>query len=299
MNTEVRTPELHYRDWLHLSLHLLWSYDEERKLSLSENARKGIRRRSEYQEFAHNSALLVRKGWVEVEHDGQLLRAGPGEWLILKPTQRTQRLSDDVHLLSVAFEATWPDGRPLLMDGLSCLIPADRCPRLETQSLKIARLMDRIAPDAWNAKDSITSYAEYLDVQAQLAIWLKLLIDILGKIGIVPTMLHSSDARVMHAVRLLEAHPLHASINLEELASQVGVSPNYLGCIFKQHIGNTPATFRNNLKLDYAKRTLGTPDVRVKEVAMDLGFVHLSQFSRWFKLHTSTTPRDYANSRKE
>ncbi|MFK7910037.1 MAG: helix-turn-helix transcriptional regulator [Akkermansiaceae bacterium] len=294
----LEIPQLHYRDWLHLSLHLLWSYDDERKLSSDARARKGIRRNKEYTDFKHSSALLVRKGWVEVEHDGQLLRAEPGEWLIVKPTQRTQRLSDDVHLLSVAFEANWPDGRPLIGNGLSCVIFAESCPLLEKQALKIARLMDRIAPDTWNAKDEMTSYQSYLEVQASLAVWMKTLIQTLSEKGIMPALLHGQDERVLCAVRILEAHPLNAPIMLGELAHRVGMSPSYLGSLFKQQIGKTPAAFRNDIKLDYAMRLLSTPDIRSKEVAMDLGFMHLSQFSRWFKSHAMCTPREYIRSQR-
>jgi len=299
MGRSSKIPELHYRDWLHLSLHLLWSYDDERRLSSTKNSRKGVRLRRESHHYNHSSALLVRKGWVEVEHDGQLFRAEPGEWLIVKPTQRTQRLSDDVDLLSVAFEATWPDGRNLIGDGLSCVIPAENCPRLEKQAIEIARLMDRIAPETWNAKDEMTSYKSYLEVQASLAVWMKTLMRTLSERGIMPELLHSQDERVLRAVRILEAHPLNSSIKLEELAQRVGMSPNYLGSLFKQQLGKTPASFRNDVKLDYAKRMLNTPDVRSKEVAMDLGFMHLSQFSRWFKSSAMCTPRDYIRRQKE
>jgi len=299
MPSSSKIPQLHYRDWLHLSLRLLWSYDDERKLSSAPDARKGIRRRREYDEFKHSSALLVRRGWVEVEQDGQLFRVEPGEWIIIKPTERKQRLSDDVYLLSVAFEAVWPDGRPLISDGLTCVIPAESCPRLEKQGKKIARIMDRFAHDTWNAKDQMTSYKGYLNVQASLAVWIQTLLDTLSERGIMPELLHSQDERVLRAVRVLEAHPLNSSIKLEELAQRVGMSPNYLGSLFKQQIGKTPATFRNDVKLDYAKRMLSTPDIRAKEVAMDLGFLHLSQFSRWFKTHTMCTPREYVKTQTQ
>lgn len=291
-------PQLYYRDWLHLSLHLLWSYDDERKLSSAADARKGKRIKREYHEFKHSSALLVRKGWVEVEHDGRLFRAGPGEWLIIKPTDRTQRLSDDVHMLSIAFEAVWPDGKHLLHDGLSCVIPSDACPNLEKQGCKIARLMNRIAHDTWNAKDQMTSYNDYLTVQAHLALWMQTLLSTLSNIGVMPQLLHSQDGRVIRAVRILEAHPLNASIKLDELASCVGMSPSHLGCLFKRHMGQTPTQFRNEVKLAYAKRLLLTPGVRAKEVAMDLGFLHLSQFSRWFKSHLASSPREFAQSHR-
>jgi AraC-like DNA-binding protein/hemin uptake protein HemP len=299
MPNSSEIPQLHYRDWLHLSLRLLWSYDDERRLTSDQDARKGARRRGEYHKFKHSSALLVRSGWVEIEHDGQLFRAEPGEWIIIKPTERTQRLSDDVHLLSVAFEAVWPDGRPLLSDGLSCVIPANNCPCLEKQALQIARLMELISPDTWNAKDEMTSYDSYLLVQASLAAWIKTLLQTLSERGIMPELLHRQDERVLRAVRILEAHPLNASIKLKELAQRVGMSPNYLGSVFKQQIGKTPATFRNDVKLDYAKRRLSTPDIRSKEVAMDLGFIHLSQFSRWFKTYAMCTPRDFIQMQNE
>ncbi len=159
--------------------------------------------------------------------------------------------------------------------------------------------MDRIAPDTWNAKDEMTSYKNYLQVQASLAAWIGTLLFTLSEIGIMPELLHNQDERVLRAVRILEAHPLNSSIRLEELAQRVGMSANNLGSLFKQHLGKTPATFRNDIKLDYARRMLKTSDVRSKEVAVDLGFLHLSQFSRWFKSHAGYSPRDYIRRQRE
>ena len=105
---------LQYGDWLHLSLHLLWGYDEDRSLSSDEDPRPNSRKRREIDDYSNSGAWLVRRGWIEVEHDGVVTRAHPGEWLIVRPTRRVQRFSDKIHILSIAYEANWPDGRPLL-----------------------------------------------------------------------------------------------------------------------------------------------------------------------------------------
>jgi transcriptional regulator GlxA family with amidase domain len=75
----------------------------------------------------------------------------------------------------------------------------------------------------------------------------------------------------------------------EELAAQVGVSPNHLIRLFRKELQTTPQQLWDRLRLEHARSHLRQPDVRVKEVAIDLGFKHLSHFSKWFKKHTGKT----------
>ncbi len=299
MKSNTDEASLRYSDWLHLSYHLLWAYDEERNLNdAGKNPRHDARKRRVIDNYSNNAAWLVRRGWIEVEHNGQILRAEPGQWLIVKPTQRVQRLSDEIHILSVGFDAKWPDGRPILDKGLSCIFNAEDFPKLETEALKIVRVMKRIAPEAWNAKDHVTTFKNHILVQARLSGWLQTLIDTLAANEIFPDLLHNHDERVVRAIRILESQPLYESTKLDDLARTVGMSKSYFASSFKAYTGKTPANFRNDLRLDYAKRVLAVPHCRIKEVASDLGFNHLSQFSRWFKRYAGIAPRNYVSEKK-
>jgi AraC-like DNA-binding protein len=55
----------------------------------------------------------------------------------------------------------------------------------------------------------------------------------------------------------------------------------------------TPYAYFESLRLEFACRRLRVPDVRIKEVAIDLGFASLSHFSKWFRKHQAQSPRQY------
>jgi hypothetical protein len=95
----------------------------------------------------------VRKGWAKVEHAGKTYQAYPGQWLIVKPCSRIQTFSQDAVLLSVAFDARWPDGSHLFDEGLSLVINADEVPTLEKSALPMLKAMKSISPDTWDARN--------------------------------------------------------------------------------------------------------------------------------------------------
>ena len=97
-----------YRNWLNLKLHLLWCHNRR----VAEGT-KSTGPTLQFTEFTNSAAWLVREGWAQVEHDGQCHTAHPGQWLIVKPGPRVQTFSHDARMLSIAFEARWPDGSHL------------------------------------------------------------------------------------------------------------------------------------------------------------------------------------------
>ena len=99
------------------------------------------------------------------------------------------------------------------------------------------------------------------------------------------------DERVRIAVDLLHARDLADPLALETLAAAVHISPNHLIRLFRKDLQTTPHQFWDRLRIEHAQSRLRQPDMRVKEVAIDLGFKHLSHFSKWFKRHTESTPQ--------
>jgi len=61
--------------------------------------------------------------------------------------------------------------------------------------------------------------------------------------------------------------------------------------LYQDDLQTTPHQFWDRLRIEQAQNRLRQPDIRIKEVAIDLGFKHLSHFSKWFKRHTGTPPQ--------
>lgn len=277
--------KLAYRNWLNLSLHLLWCHNRrvvDGTIQMGETLR--------FTEFTNSAAWLVREGWARVEQDGQCHTAHPGQWLIVKPGSRVQTFSRDARMLSIAFEARWPDGSHLFREGLSLVIESSEAPALEQKVRPILDTVMKIAPGTWDLRDHKADLECFLRLELLLCEWLTALSRVLEKHGIQHTGLFGMDERVRVAVELLHARDLAEHMDVETLAAQVRVSPNHLIRLFRKDLQSTPHRFWDRLRIEHAQSRLRQPDTRIKEVAIDLGFKHLSHFSNWFKRHTGRPP---------
>ncbi len=285
--TLARTKHILYRDWLNLRAHLLWCYDHA---IFCDREQGPVHRSSEY---GNNGAWLVRSGWAQVTYGDQVFRANPGQWLIVKPGQRSQSFAVDSHLLSVSFEAAWPDGTHWLDKGLPLVIDAHEHPALECKAKPMARIMSHVPDDQWDARKHPVDYRQFLQLERSLNDWFLILVEILIAHGITPGGRTNIDERVMKAVNLLDSHPLGEPLNQEALARQVGLSLVHLTRLCHHDLQTTPRQYFENRRIDYAYRRLRMPDVRANEVAIELGFSYLSHFSKWFKKLSEQSPREY------
>lgn len=274
-----------YRDWLNLSFHLLWCYEED----LAQHAQDSSI-------YKNSGAWLIRRGWAEVEHDGQVWRAEAGQWLIVKPTERLQRWSPDATILSVAFDAKWPDGRSLIDDGLSLVLQAEDYPALERLARVLIREMKQTVDQTWDARTEPITIYRYMKLQSELSLWLSALVSAVRDSGVRLQIKQDIDLRVVHAVRLLDELSCAKPVNIEELAETVNMSSVHLTRLFKEQLNISPTAYHNRVRIEEAKRRLHVPNARIKEVSIDLGFIYLSQFSRWFKKNAGLSPREFVKT---
>lgn len=82
-------------------------------------------------------------------------------------------------------------------------------------------------------------------------------------------------------------------LRLDDVAKHTNVSTYYFCKIFKQATGITFTEFVNRQRIERAKRLLLDPEVRVTEVAYDVGFQSLSQFNRSFLKIVGAPPTEY------
>lgn len=282
---------MRYRDWLNLNLHLLWCHNLP--VASGRPDAGGILSSTEY---TNSGAWLVREGWAQVEHDGQCYRAIPGQWLIVKPGPRVQTFSADARLISIAFDARWPDGSHLFDEGLSLVLDAAQAPTLESRVRPILNLMKQVNPDTWDARDHEVDLALFLKLERLLCQWLVTLAGVLAGQGISHSGHIGIDERIRSVIDRMHAADLADSMDSEQLAKAVGLSQNHLIRLFRRDIHTTPSQYWDRLRIEHARSRLLQPDARIKEIALELGFVHLSHFSKWFKRHTGQTPRGMRGS---
>jgi len=277
---------MRYRDWLNLNIHLLWCHN--RHVAEGTHVTGPALR---FTEFTNSGAWLVREGWAQVEHDGKCYRAEPDQWLIVKPGRRIQTFSADARMISIAFDARWPDGSHFFDEGLSLVVNAKEVPVLEKRVRPILKLMKKVNPDTWDARDHKVDLGLFLKLENLLSEWLAALSEVLKARGINHSGHFGIDERVSEAVDLMFSYDLAEPLNAERLCAKVGLSQNHLIRLFRKELLTTPHQFWDRLRIEHAQSRLRQPDIRIKEVAIDLGFKHLSHFSKWFKRHTGSPPQ--------
>lgn len=80
---------------------------------------------------------------------------------------------------------------------------------------------------------------------------------------------------------------------LSSLASELSVSPNHLGKVFRNATGIAFSDYITGLRLNRACHLLSKTDLPVKIVALDSGFRSVEYFHTVFRAHLGRTPAEY------
>lgn len=89
---------------------------------------------------------------------------------------------------------------------------------------------------------------------------------------------------------------IHDHINQEisrgEVASHVGLTPEYLSSYFKKETGNTLSEFIKTERIAFAKRLLKQTNLPISMISENVGFDSLAYFSSIFRSVVGCTPRE-------
>lgn len=99
---------------------------------------------------------------------------------------------------------------------------------------------------------------------------------------------------IIRTVHYLKAH-LYEEVTVNQLATALELSPNYLATCFKRELGISLLTYLHKLRIEEAQLLIATHQESLLEIAQRLKFHDQSHFTRIFKQHTGMTPRAYVN----
>lgn len=90
----------------------------------------------------------------------------------------------------------------------------------------------------------------------------------------------------------LQTHYKEA-LEIEALARNIGLSPNYLRSIFKEITGKTILEYSIEIKMEKAAVLLKNKSMKIKEVSAEVGYDNVSYFGTLFQKKYGVTPNEY------
>jgi len=84
-----------------------------------------------------------------------------------------------------------------------------------------------------------------------------------------------------------------SSLNLDTLADQFNISVSYLSSVLKKEKGISFSKYLIQVRINHAKELLKYSDLKVVEVAKEVGYNDVYYFSHSFKKNTKMSPKEY------
>jgi len=91
----------------------------------------------------------------------------------------------------------------------------------------------------------------------------------------------------------IHLHYRERSLKVQDIASAVHFSPAYVSYLFKRIMRKNVWEYVTSLRIDEAKRLLGTTDMKRYEITYKVGYESPEHFSRIFKRSVGLSPADY------
>lgn len=82
------------------------------------------------------------------------------------------------------------------------------------------------------------------------------------------------------------------NLTLDLVASTVHLNPDYFSKLFKKETGQNFSKYLVDLRINKAKELIENTDLKIYEVAEQVGYSNLSYFSRIYKKHTGINPTE-------
>ena len=96
--------------------------------------------------------------------------------------------------------------------------------------------------------------------------------------------------------KYIQSH-IEERLTLNDVAAIFGLSPNYLSVLFKKTCDVGFSEYITQMKVTKAKTMLLEQDMKIYEVANELGFESAFYFSKVFKKVEGISPREYVQQK--
>ncbi|SDW17486.1 AraC family transcriptional regulator [Paenibacillus sp. CF384] len=100
------------------------------------------------------------------------------------------------------------------------------------------------------------------------------------------------DNIIEFVMKYMEQH-YQDDITLDILSDKLNISASYLSTYFKTKTGMNFIDYINNYRIDMAKSLLKGADLRIQDVATQVGYQNINSFNRMFKKISGVTPSEF------
>lgn len=210
---------------------------------------------------------------------GKEYRFAPGDcWLVGGIESHGIVAEEETELANLSF---FPDLLPEELGNVLDARPLILCRFPATRRTEMAVLFRRIAAERETPRPFSHLNASVLLVQ--------ILIAVLREAGVDA----SEPPAFLRTVTAWARRHFREEAKLSALASELSVSPNHLGKVFRNATGIAFSDYITGLRLNRACHLLSKTDLPVKVVALDSGFRSVEYFHTVFRAHLGRTPAEY------
>ncbi len=154
---------------------------------------------------------------------------------------------------------------------------------------KISRYLDDLA-GLYHQKDKDNK----MIIKHLFIVVLNLIINSLNKRNIDDS---KTSSKIINCKNIILRRLCEPSLNVKNLASEIGCAADYLSNIFKKETGIKLKDYINSQRIEYAKDLLNNSSFNVSEIAWTVGYSDENYFFRVFRKFEKTTPNAFRNKK--
>lgn len=103
-----------------------------------------------------------------------------------------------------------------------------------------------------------------------------------------------SEEKIVDIINYIQLHIYEPeALRVGSIAQHFNVSENYLGRYFKKHTNETMQSYINNCRVELVAHRLKHSQMRIGEIANELGFNDESHLNKFFKQKMGLSPSQY------